>query len=106
MLAYSPTEYVGELYHIQLSCTEDTNDYIFVVWGTTNVTKCKYRVSHNMTLCNNDIVFCTIFAAKFNCTIPGTLYTHSIDCPSPQTTNNERGPSKGSGDDHNNYRDQ
>ena len=51
MLAYSPTEYVGELYHIQLSCNEDSNDYIFVVWGTTNVTERKHLT-----------VLCVIFA--------------------------------------------
>ena len=25
------------------------------------------------------------YAAKFNCTVPGTLYKYSIDCPAPQT---------------------
>ena len=104
MLAYNQIEYMGELYHIKLSCAEDENDYIFVVWGTANVTKRKH-LKHNRCICYHD-VFQSMYAytcvAKFNCTIPGTLYSHSIDCPAPPTTTvtNNRGPNKGSGDDN------
>ena len=50
MLAYSLTEYVGELYHIKLSCTGGENNYIFVVWGTTKVTDRKHLIIPSMYL--------------------------------------------------------
>ena len=109
-LAYNPTEYEGELYHIQLSCNEDSNDYIFVAWGMTNVTERKHLAVSCVIfimIITSDIVcirvlhyILILFTAKFNCTVPGTLYTYTIDCPAPQTTDDKPGPSKGSGDDH------
>lgn len=64
MLAYSPAEYVGELYHIQLSCNEDSNDYIFVVWGMTNVTERKHLTVSRVifiTIIINDIIKLYVF---------------------------------------------
>ena len=42
MLAYSLTEYAGELYRIKLSCAGDEKIYFFIVWGRANVTECKH----------------------------------------------------------------
>ena len=42
MLAYSLSEYVGELYNITLSCAGEESSYVFVVWGKTNVTERKH----------------------------------------------------------------
>ena len=58
MLAYSSMEYVGELYRIKVSCAEDETNYIFVVWGTTNVTErkhlviCVFTILSILTLCS------------------------------------------------------
>ena len=54
MLAYNPIEYMGELYHIKFSCAEDENDYIFVVWGTANVTERKH-LKHSRRICYHDV---------------------------------------------------
>ena len=55
MLAYCPTEYVGELFEVNVSCDGDKQSYFFVVWGTTNVTERKhfmYTVPGPMRICD------------------------------------------------------
>ena len=84
MLAYSLTEYAGELYRIKLSCAGDEKIYFFVVWGRANVTECKHLMVPiyafiTIVLVDHD------YAAKFNSTVRGTLYKYSVDCPAPLT---------------------
>ena len=101
MLAYCLTEYAGELYRITLStCAGDEKRFIFVIWGTANVTERKHlMIIYVFIMITIVLDYIHTYPAKFNCTIPGTLYSHSIDCPAPQTTIHKRGPNKGSGDE-------
>ena len=59
MLAYSLKEYVGELYRITLStCAGDEKRFIFVIWGTANVTEREYLIIYSRSHYDyNDIVF-------------------------------------------------
>lgn len=47
-----------------------------------------YILVHMFIMIVNNIYLLVIdhCAAKFNCTVPGTLHKHSTDCPAPQTT--------------------
>ena len=87
-LYYVLDEYVGELYRMSLSCSGEglpqNGCLFFKVIGQTNITESNLKLIH----LNYCLLFLRVYlpAAKFNCSVPGTVPSNSSECETDVNT--------------------
>ena len=83
----------GELYRMNISCFNgvERGCMFFKIFGIANITDGKFAIYLTQYL--NQLIHAYIlhlYTGKFNCTVPGTLFTNTVKCPSSTTTSTSR----------------